>query len=131
MFGSTEPADHFQSQIISMVDGFADGFCPSRDENIVNGYKTIYRTVAEKFLLSGVGRLELLLWASGTPAAQEQTLNIHAALQHPFSQGLMYINSSDPFDYPVIDPQYLPHWADVVSLRENIKLVRLLDNPSL
>ena len=124
MFGNTESANYFQSQIIGMIDGSANDLCPSKDESVVNGYKTIYRTTAEKLLLSGVGHLEILLWATGTSTTEEQTITIQVALQHPFSQGRIYINSSDPFDDPIIDPQYFSHWADLVSMREGIKLVR-------
>lgn len=42
------------------------------------------------------------------------------------SQGHLYINSSDPFDYPVIDPAYLSHPADITLLREGLKLARTL-----
>ena len=74
--------------------------------------------------MSGVGHLELLLWATGTSATEQQTLSIQVSLQHPLSQGRVYINSSDPFDDPIIDPQYLSHWADLVSMREGVKLLR-------
>ena len=124
MFGNTESANYFQSQILGVVDTSANDLCPSKDGSVINGYKTIYRTTAEKFLLSGVGHLELLLWGTGTSATEEQTLSIQVALQHPFSQGRIYINSSDPFDDPIIDPQYFSHFADLVSMREGIKLVR-------
>jgi len=107
-----------------MIDTSANDLCPSDDNSVINGYRTIYRTTAERFLLSGVGHLELLLWASGTPDTEEQTLTVQVALQRPFSQGRVYINSSDSFDDPVIDPQYLSHFADLVSMREGIKLVR-------
>ena len=74
--------------------------------------------------MSGVGHLELLLWANGNSNTDEQSLSIQIALHHPFSQGRVYINSSDPFDDPIIDPQYFSHFADLISLREGIKLVR-------
>ena len=38
-------------------------------------------------------------------------VGITAALQHPYSHGRIYINSSNPLDYPVIDPNYLAHPA--------------------
>ena len=123
-FGNTESANYFQDQILGAIDTSANDLCPSKDESVINGYKTIYRTTAEKLLLSGVGHLEILLWATGTSATEEQTLAVQVALQHPLSQGRIYINSSDPFDDPVINPQYFSHFADLVSLREGIKLVR-------
>lgn len=45
-----------------------------------------------------------------------------------YSQGRLWINSSDPFDYPVIDPQYLSHSADQEIFREGLKLVRTIGN---
>ncbi|OBZ73613.1 Pyranose dehydrogenase 1 [Grifola frondosa] len=44
----------------------------------------------------------------------------------PFSQGRLYISSSDPFTAPAIDPAYLSHSADAVMLREGLKLARIL-----
>ena len=126
MFGNTESASYLQNQILGVADTSANDLCPSKDESVIDGYETIYRTTAEKLLLSGVGvgHLEVLLWATGTSATEEQTFVIQVALQHPLSQGRVYINSSDPFDDPVIDPQYFSHFADLVSLREGIELVR-------
>ncbi len=37
-------------------------------------------------------------------------------LMHPFSRGSVHINSSDPTDYPVIDPNYLSNPLDVYLL---------------
>ncbi|KAF8999263.1 GMC oxidoreductase-domain-containing protein [Cyathus striatus] len=55
---------------------------------------------------------------------------IQAALQHPLSQGQLYINSSSVFDKPVIDPGYLTHQADVTVLREGLKLARKIGQTS-
>ncbi|KAG8892736.1 hypothetical protein FRC01_013978 [Tulasnella sp. 417] len=38
--------------------------------------------------------------------------------------GELYIATPNPFDYPVINPNYFSHPADVVMLREGIKLAR-------
>lgn len=124
MFGNQTAASYLQSQILEMIDDSANNLCPSNDSSVINGYKLIYQTVAENILSSGVGHVELLLWANGNSADEQQTLSIQISLQHPFSRGRVYINSNDTFDDPVIDPQYLSHWADLVSMRESIKLVR-------
>jgi hypothetical protein len=42
-------------------------------------------------------------------------IGITAALQHPYSHGRIYINSSDPMDYPIIDPNYLANPAGKLS----------------
>jgi len=41
---------------------------------------------------------------------------ILGVLEHPFSRGNTHINSSDPNSYPVIDPHYLEHPADLAML---------------
>ncbi len=51
---------------------------------------------------------------------------IQAGLQHPFSVGRLSINTSNAFDSPVIDPNYLSHASDKTILREALKLARKL-----
>ena len=41
-----------------------------------------------------------------------------------FSRGRVYINSTNPFDPIVIDPQYFSHPADRTIMRQGVKLVR-------
>ncbi len=38
----------------------------------------------------------------------------------------MYLNSTSAWEYPVIDPNYFSHPADVFMLREGVKLARKL-----
>lgn len=93
-----------QTSILGQVDNFApDG---SSDTTVVAGYKAIYDTTVNKILTSPVGQIELL-FANNADGA----IRITAALQHPFSQGRIYITSSNPMDYPTIDPNYLSHPA--------------------
>lgn len=79
---------------------------PSTYPEVIEGYKAIYNLTAQKFLLSPVGQVEILLSVTANGV-----IGIEAALQHPFSQGRLYISSSDVFDDPIIDPQYLSHEA--------------------
>lgn len=79
---------------------------PSTYPEVIEGYKAIYNLTAQKFLLSPIGHMEILLSVTAN-----DVIGIEAALQHPFSQGRLYITSSDVFDAPVIDPQYLSHEA--------------------
>lgn len=83
---------------------------PSQDPTVIAGYKAIYQTTAN-VLTTPVGQVEILLSLTGTAVGGAQSVAIQAALQHPFSQGRLYINTSDPFDYPIIDPNYLSHSA--------------------
>jgi choline dehydrogenase len=70
------------------------------------GYKAIYNTTANTILTSPIGQIEFLLANNANGA-----IRITASLQHPFSQGQISINSSNPVDYPVINPNYLSHPA--------------------
>lgn len=53
-----------------------------------------------------VGVVELLLSLVGSG-----TIGVQAALQHPLSQGRVWITSPDAFTYPAIDPGYLSNDA--------------------
>ncbi|TFK37403.1 alcohol oxidase [Crucibulum laeve] len=93
----------------------------STDSTVIEGYKAIYDTVANTILPGDVGVIELLL-SINVPGQ----IAIQAALQHPLSQGRLYITSSSAFDKPVIDPQYFSHPGDVTIMREGLKLARRL-----
>ncbi|PWY98330.1 FAD/NAD(P)-binding domain-containing protein [Testicularia cyperi] len=65
------------------------------------------------------GALEMLLGLStGT------MIQIESALQAPFSRGWVEIASNDPFQPPVINPNYLQHKSDVELLRSGFQLAR-------
>jgi choline dehydrogenase len=129
-----------QTGVLGEMDEFTSNAGP--DAGVIAGYKAIYSTTANNILTSPLGLIELLL-ANNVNGS----VRITAALQHPFSNGQIYINSSNPMDYPVIDPNYLAHPAgtfscllptlvppfgtdiyllDVQILREGLKLARRL-----
>ena len=119
LFGDS--AADFQQQ---QADAFADSLAtlvPSSSPEVQAGYTAIYNTVLDTFLLSSVGQVEILF----SPIFNG-TITIQAALQHPFSQGRLYITSDDPFAAPAIDPQYFSHPADAAILREGLKLARAI-----
>ncbi|KZT01003.1 GMC oxidoreductase [Laetiporus sulphureus 93-53] len=118
-------ADTYAQQIAAALDTSAATLVPSQYSQVVEGYKAIYNATAQ-FLTSSLGAMEILLSVSGAGESDEQVISIQAALQHPFSQGRLYINTSDVFDYPAIDPQYLSHSADLTVLREGIRLCRTI-----
>ncbi|EPS94895.1 hypothetical protein FOMPIDRAFT_1133514 [Fomitopsis schrenkii] len=113
----------YAQQIADAVDTSAATLVPSTYPEVIEGYKAIYNLTAQKFLLSPIGHMEILLSVTAN-----DVIGIEAALQHPFSQGRLYITSSDVFDAPVIDPQYLSHEADLTTLREGLRFCRELGN---
>lgn len=108
-----------QSSITSEINNYIPD--TSTDSGVIDGYKAIYGTTANTILTSPLGLIELVIGLSTDGAIQ-----IGANLQHPFSHGQISINSSNPLDYPVINPNYLNHPADVEILREGVKLARQL-----
>ncbi|KAJ5988542.1 hypothetical protein N7481_003752 [Penicillium waksmanii] len=100
-------ADTLQSELTS-IQSKMDSCAPNTtyEDTVLEGYKAIYNTTA-KIFNSPTGLVELLFMNSDGNG----DVGITAALQHPYSHGRVYINSSDPMDYPVIDPNYLSNSA--------------------
>jgi len=51
-------------------------------------------------------------------------LTIFTALISPTSRGTIKLNSTDPFDKPLIDPQFLTTEFDVVAMRESVRATK-------
>ncbi|EJU03853.1 GMC oxidoreductase [Dacryopinax primogenitus] len=118
-------ATTYQSDLLNNLTWAAANLVPSTDPTIIAGYKAIYQSQANTILPSQVGQVELLFGLTGTSFGTN-TFSVQAALQHPYSRGQLYINSSNPFDHPVIDPGYLTHPADIILMREGLKLARTI-----
>lgn len=97
---------------------------PSSSDEVKKGYEAIYNATIDTIFPSNAGQVEILLQLTSTGPGGLNVVAIQAGLQHPYSQGRLYITSSDPFVQPVVDPQYLSHTADGVILREGLKLAR-------
>ncbi|EJD05559.1 alcohol oxidase [Fomitiporia mediterranea MF3/22] len=123
LFGN-EQATTYQQNVKGQIDSLANSLVPSNDDTVKAGYKVISTAITDNFMLSELGHVELLLSAQGQKGQQSQTMMIQCALQHPLSQGHIYITSTDPFAPPVIDPAYLSHPFDVTALREGLKFAR-------
>ncbi|KAJ5371298.1 CAZyme family AA3 [Penicillium cataractarum] len=118
MYGSK--VDSFKTSILSQIDQYKPN--TTYDSGVVDGYTAICNTTATTIFDSPIGQIELLFMNSDGNG----DVGITAALQHPYSHGRIYINSSDPMDYPVIDPNYLYNPIDHEILREGLKLARQL-----
>ncbi|KIO34158.1 GMC oxidoreductase [Tulasnella calospora MUT 4182] len=117
-------ASAFQQEVIANMSASTNdrALNPSSDPTVTKGYQAIYQATVDT-MLTPAGQVELLLAMTGTSAGQD-TFAVQAGLQHPFSTGELYIATPNPFDYPVINPNYFSHQADVALLREGIKLAR-------
>ena len=99
LYGSQVP--DLETTIMSKLNDYAPN--TTYDTGVVAGYGAIYNTTAKTIFNSPTGQIELLFMNSDGNG----DIGITAALQHPYSHGRIYINSSNPMDYPVIDPNYL------------------------
>jgi choline dehydrogenase len=71
-------------------------------DNVAAGLSAQYKIMAQQ-LTQNVGQLEVLMTMLGTG---DNTIGIQVALQHPWSRGTIFINSTDPFTAPLINPDY-------------------------
>ncbi|CAI7665628.1 unnamed protein product [Penicillium glandicola] len=113
----------YQSKFLALIDQYAPN--TTYADAVITGYEAIYNTTLKIFDTS-MGQIELLFMNSDGNG----DIGITAALQHPYSHGRIYINSSDPMDYPVIDPNYLANPADYEILLAGIKIARQLGETS-
>ncbi|KAJ5256849.1 hypothetical protein N7478_012953 [Penicillium angulare] len=107
-----------ESSFLALIDQYAPN--TTYDSGVIAGYKAICNITAKSIFNSPTGIIELLLMNSDSNG----DIGITAALQHPYSHGRIYINSSNPLDYPVIDPNYLYNPADDEVLLQGIKMAR-------
>ncbi|RMD44066.1 hypothetical protein DV735_g1045, partial [Chaetothyriales sp. CBS 134920] len=118
-----EAVASLQSTILSQIDDYMPTSPGASDETVIAGYRAIYNSTAKTIFPSPLGLIEFLIGNN-----LEGKVNMGAALQHPLSHGSIYINSSNPMDYPVIDPGYLKHPVDVQILRTALQLIRQIGN---
>ncbi|GAC73024.1 glucose dehydrogenase [Moesziomyces antarcticus T-34] len=97
-------------------------------EAVRRGWAKQYKLLLEDLLVpkskngftgTAKGAVEMLLGISTGSAIQVET-----ALQAPFSRGWVEIASNNPFDKPIINPNYLQHQSDVELMRSGFQLAR-------
>ncbi|KAH9479094.1 GMC oxidoreductase family protein Mala s 12 [Psilocybe cubensis] len=108
----------FLDGINGALDSSASTLVPSQYSPVVEGYKTVYKTVASNTYPT-TGLIEIL-FSINSPGV----VNIQVGLQQPLSRGRVYITSPSVYDPPLIDPQYFSHPADITVMRQAIRLVR-------
>ena len=79
--------------------------------NVASGLSAQYSIMRDR-LSTDLGQLEIIMTMLGNAGAQNQ-LGIQVALQHPWSRGSIFINSTDPFSYPAINPDYFGVGYDI------------------
>ncbi|KAG2012253.1 aryl-alcohol oxidase [Coprinopsis cinerea AmutBmut pab1-1] len=133
LFG--ENSDQFQGEILNILEAISDGnsttvddreislatLVPDGSPEVFEGYKATYNITARE--LWETGQIEMLM-----SLISEGVISIQSALQHPYSRGRVYINSTNPFHPIQIDPNYFSHPMDRVIMRQGVKMVRDVGN---
>ncbi|KAM5528320.1 GMC oxidoreductase [Fusarium oxysporum f. sp. phaseoli] len=89
---------------------------------VVKGYKKQQKVLNEKLLDTQSAILEII-WADGTSVL---------GLQHPYSRGSVKAKSSNIFDSPEANPEFLKNPLDLAILAEGVKFARKLSGaPSI
>lgn len=110
------------------------------DDTLRAGYEVTYTTEVDTIANSDVGVVELLLGSFGSWNQVNRTIAMQVAIQHPMSRGSVKINGTDPFQNPIITPNYMNTDSDWVIMREGVKCkypnitrpsCQLLTKPSL
>ncbi|KAH6886012.1 mala s 12 allergen [Coprinopsis sp. MPI-PUGE-AT-0042] len=91
---------------------------PFGSAEVREGYKHTYNITANTFF-NEPAQIEMLM-----SLISPGSISIQSALQHPFSRGRLYINSTNPFDPIVIDPNYFSHPLDMTIMRQGVRMVR-------
>lgn len=92
-------------------------FLPSgTPAEVVKGYKKQQKVLNDKLLDTKSAILEII-WADGTSIL---------GLQHPYSRGSVKAKSSNIFDSPDANPEFLSNPLDIAILTEGVKFARKL-----
>jgi choline dehydrogenase len=117
LFDGDDSFATFMSGIVDSTNASAT-LAPTTSDAGIAGYKAVYDTILQK-LYPTSGLIEVLFSINAG-----KQVAVQAALQLPLSQGRQTLQSSSVYDQPLIDPNYFSHPADIVLLRQGIKLAR-------
>lgn len=86
-------------------------------EPVKSGYNLTYSVVYD-LIEKNVPAIEILF------SLTYGNIQVQHAIQHAFSRGSVLINSTDPFESPIVDPRYLEQSSDMDMLRAALKVSR-------
>lgn len=86
------------------------------DPSVTAGYEAQVEQIVKMHKERSTAGQELMYVGGGT--------SMNSILLHPLSRGSVQLNSTDPFDDPLVDPRYLSHPADGQLSVESVKYNR-------
>ncbi|EOQ99109.1 Choline dehydrogenase [Wallemia ichthyophaga EXF-994] len=115
----SDQLDNFSSNIQNNIDEYADSVknMYNEDDTVIAGMREQWN-ITHGYLDKEVGQLEMLMTMLGGGPGE---IGFQLAIQHPFSRGVIEIQSKDPFTHPAIDPGYLTHSADMEIMRQGVR----------
>jgi hypothetical protein len=88
----------FHGEVLDVLKPLSQHSDPPRTQPSKQATKrSMYNTTTNAILLTRAGQVELLFPLTGTSVGGVQSLAVQAGLQHPFSQGRLWITSNDPY----------------------------------
>lgn len=108
---SSSSASSYASTVSSAIDALVTNVTSwlNLPDNVATGLKSQYQ-IQQEWLNEEIGQLEIVLTLLGNGGNE---IGIQVALQHPFSRGTIFINSTDPFTQPNINPDYFGVGYDI------------------
>ncbi|KAK8850704.1 hypothetical protein IAR55_004624 [Kwoniella newhampshirensis] len=111
IIGSASEASNYANTVSTNLDQTVSDVTSwlTLPANVATGLKAQYQ-LQQDWLTNDAGQLEIILTLLGKGGNQ---LGIQVALQHPWSRGTIFINSTDPFTEPLINPDYFGVGYDI------------------
>jgi hypothetical protein len=109
--GSSSAASTYASTVTSAIASTVSDVTSwmNLPSNVATGLTAQYKLMAG-WLTQNIGQLEIILTMLGNGGNQ---IGIQVALQHPWSRGTIFINSTNPFTQPAINPDYFGVGYDI------------------
>ncbi|MCJ1250314.1 hypothetical protein MMC30_007540 [Trapelia coarctata] len=105
------------------AQGTIDYLLPGLDPTVIAGFKEQKDSVIQRLGTATSAAYEIINNNAGS---------LTISIMHPLSRGVVYINSADPFEPPLIDPRWLSNPTDRSILIEALKFNRqILATPSM
>lgn len=105
------------------AQGLTDYLLPGLDPTVIAGYKAQKDSLIQRLGTATSAAYEIINNNAGS---------LTVSVMHPLSRGVVYINSADPFEPPLLDPRWLSNPTDRSILIEALKFNRqILATPSM
>lgn len=117
-------AENIQSEMAELLNDTVSW--KSFPANVAAGLEAQWK-IQQSWITTNVGQVEILLQLLGNGGNE---IGIQIAQQHQWTRGTIFINSTNAFDYPVINPDYFGVGYDIDILAQGAAFTRRLAQAS-